>query len=95
MSKTIFLAGASGVIGQPLSKALIAADHTVYSTTRSQAKADMLVQIGVKPVIVDAFDADQLAAVMAEIKPQIVLHQLTDLPDSLAADQMEAALVRI
>ncbi|PVX31706.1 nucleoside-diphosphate-sugar epimerase [Pasteurella langaaensis DSM 22999] len=94
MSKTVFLAGASGVLGIPLSKLLVNAGYTVYGTTRSQEKAKKLEALGVKPVIVDAFDPEGLEKAMVEIKPEIVLHQLTDLPDGLKAEEMEAALVR-
>ena len=93
-AKTIFLAGASGVVGKPLSKLLIEKGYTVYGSTRSEAKAAELEKIGVKPVVVDVFDADKLESILAEIKPAIVLHQLTDLPDGLNPDEMEAALVR-
>ena len=93
-SKTVFLAGASGVIGKPLSKMLIEHGYTVYGTTRSQAKAAELEAIGVHPVVVDVFDADKLEAAVCEIKPAVVMHQLTDLPDGLKAEEMEAALVR-
>lgn len=94
MSQTVFLAGASGVIGLPLCKMLLDAGYTVYGTTRSQAKAEMLAQLGVKPVVVDVFDADALEQAMLAAKPDIVQHQLTDLPDGLKAEEMVAALVR-
>ena len=94
MSKTVFLAGASGVIGKPLSKLLLDAGYTVYGTTRSATKAAQLEATGVKPVVVDAFDAKGLEEALVAIKPDIVMHQLTDLPDGLAPEEMEAALVR-
>lgn len=94
MSKKVFLAGASGVIGVPLCKLLVKAGFEVYGTTRSQAKAEMLETLGVKPVVVDAFDPEGLEKAMCEIQPEILLHQLTDLPDGLKAEEMEAALVR-
>jgi len=66
----------------------------VYGTTRSSAKAEMLAAQGIKPVVVDAFDAEGLLKTVGEIRPDVIFHELTDLPDGLAADQMEAALVR-
>jgi len=54
----------------------------------------MLRELGVEPVVVDVFDADRLRTIMLEIRPEIVLHQLTDLPLGLAADNMAEALVR-
>lgn len=94
MNKTVFLAGASGVIGYPLCKMLIDAGYTVYGTTRSEAKAEKLAEIGVKPVVVDVFNAQALEDAVVAAKPEIVIHQLTDLPDGLPAEEMAAALVR-
>ena len=54
----------------------------------------MLRELGVEPVVVDVFDADRLRTIMLEIRPEIVVHQLTDLPLGLAADKMAEALVR-
>ena len=90
----MFVAGASGVIGLPLCKMLLVAGYEVYGTTRSAAKAEMLAAQGIKPVVADAFDAEGLLKTVGEIRPDVIFHELTDLPDGLAADQMEAALVR-
>ena len=48
MAQKMFVAGASGVIGLPLCKMLLAAGHEVYGTTRSPAKAEMLAAQGIK-----------------------------------------------
>lgn len=45
-------------------------------------------------LVADAFDAEGLLKIVGDIRPDVVFHELTDLPDGLAADQMEAALVR-
>jgi len=63
----MFVAGASGVIGLPLCKMLLAAQ-------------------GIKPVVADAFDAEGLLKIVGDIRPDVVFHELTDLPDGLAAD---------
>ena len=93
MSKKIFLAGATGAIGQILSKLLVAKGWNVYGTTRSREKIATLEKLGVKPVIVDVYDATHLKDIIADIKPDVVIHQLTDLPYALDADKMTAALV--
>lgn len=93
MSKTIFLAGATGAIGQVLSRLLVAKGWKVYGTTRSKEKVSLLEKMGVKPVVVDVYDAKLLKEILADIKPEVVLHQLTDLPYALDADKMTAALV--
>lgn len=90
----IFLAGASGAIGQRLAPLLRDTGHHVTGTTRSAAKLDPLREIGVEPVIVDVFDATALTHAVVTARPDIVIHQLTDLPPALAPDLMADALVR-
>jgi nucleoside-diphosphate-sugar epimerase len=80
----IFIAGASGVIGSRLVPLLIADGHTVAGMTRSPDKASLLRALGAEPVICDVFDADALSRAVAAFDPDLVFHQLTDLPDSAA-----------
>jgi len=94
MSKKIFLAGASGAIGQPLSRLLIENGWKVYGTTRSAEKAAILQEIGVEPIVVDVYDAEHLKSILAVIQPEVVINQLTDLPYALNEQEMTAALVR-
>ena len=53
---------------------------SVTGTTRSLNKAPMLHDLGVEPVVVDVFDAALLLDIVCKTKPEIVVHQLTDLP---------------
>lgn len=94
MSRKIFLAGASGAIGRRLTPILIDAGYEVFGTTRSAAKADELKRMGVVPVVVDVFDAAALLRSMVDIRPQIVIHQLTDLPYGLDPARMSQAIIR-
>jgi nucleoside-diphosphate-sugar epimerase len=84
----IFVAGAAGAIGKRLVPLLLEAGYHVVGTTRSPNKAETLRAAGVEPVVVDAFNAQALARVVAVARPDIVVHQLTDLPPGLAPDQM-------
>jgi nucleoside-diphosphate-sugar epimerase len=93
-NKTVFIAGASGAIGKQLSKILVNDGWTVVGTTRDAGKAGMLKEIGVIPVIVDVFDEEKLAEVVNNAQPEIVIHQLTDLPYGLDPEKMADALVR-
>ena len=87
----IFLAGVTGVIGRPLVKLLVRAGHAVTGTTRSQAKVADIEKLGAKGVVADALDAEALRRAVAAAKPEIVIHQLTDLPDVSDPSQMAAA----
>jgi uncharacterized protein YbjT (DUF2867 family) len=80
----IFVAGASGLIGTRLVPLLVAAGHTVAGMTRSPGKADTLAGLGAEPVVCDVYDAAGLSAALAGFRPDVVIHQLTDLPDNAA-----------
>ncbi|MDT3686503.1 MAG: NAD(P)-dependent oxidoreductase [Pseudorhodoplanes sp.] len=77
----IFLAGATGVVGRRLVVLLRQAGHDVTGTTRSTVNATALETLGARPAIVDVFDAKGLLAATAAAQPDVVIHQLTDLPD--------------
>jgi nucleoside-diphosphate-sugar epimerase len=94
MANRIFLAGASGVIGRVLAPLLIADSWTVFGTTRSVEKAQALRRAGVEPVVVDVFDAEALQQAVAEARPSIVMHQLTDLPRGPNPASMDEARAR-
>lgn len=94
MALRIFLAGASGAIGARLVPLLRQAGHRVVGTTRSAAKAETLRAAGVEPVVVDVFDAPALARAVAEARPDVVIHQLTDLPPGLDPSRMAEATAR-
>lgn len=90
----IFLAGATGAIGRRLVPLLLDAGHAVVGTTRSASKADALREAGADPVIVDVFDASALCAAVSAARPEIVIHQLTDLPRGLDPARMGEATQR-
>ena len=73
----VFVAGATGAIGQQLVPRLVAAGHKVHGMTRSESKQAMLYELGAVPVIADALDPDQIAEAVAHAKPDVIVHQLT------------------
>lgn len=90
----ILVAGASGVVGQGLCRLLVADGHSVSGTTRSAGKAAGLEALGVTALVVDVFDAAELTETIMRAAPEVVIHQLTDLPDGLDPAQMAAARIR-
>ena len=80
----VFVAGASGVIGVRLVPLLAADGHVVVGMTRSAAKADLLRELGALPVVCDVFDVGALTEALIGFGPDVVFHQLTDLPDNAA-----------
>jgi nucleoside-diphosphate-sugar epimerase len=75
----VFLAGATGVVGLRLAALLREFGHEVAGTTRGPARIPMLRALDVMPIVVDVFDADSLAEAVATVKPDVIIHQLTDL----------------
>jgi nucleoside-diphosphate-sugar epimerase len=90
----IFLAGAGGAIGRRLTPLLRAAGHTVAGTTRSKDNAASIAALGAEPVVVDVFDAGALAHAMKAAAPQVLMHQLTDLPFAPGTPRYEEGLER-
>ena len=90
----VFLAGASGAIGRRLTPLLGAAGYTVIGTTRSIEKTAALRALGAEPVVVDVFDAASLIRAITAAAPQVIIHQLTDLPSAPGTPGYEEGLDR-
>ena len=82
--RRIYFAGASGAIGGRLVPLLVEAGHTVGAMTRSSEKAGRLAALGAQPIVCDVFDRSALMSAVHSFAPDLVLHDLTDLPDDLA-----------
>jgi nucleoside-diphosphate-sugar epimerase len=94
MAKKIFLAGATGAVGRRMLPLLRAAGYEVTGTTRVASKAEELRAAGIIPVVVDVFDAAALKAAVSAARPDVIVHQLTDLPHGLKAELMAQGLIR-
>ncbi len=79
----VFVAGASGVIGRPLVRQLVAAGHDVTGMTRSEDRAGEIREAGASAVVCDVFDAAALEKAVREAAPEVVVHELTALPARL------------
>jgi nucleoside-diphosphate-sugar epimerase len=90
----VFLAGAGGAIGRRLTPLLVKAGHRVVGTTRSADKTGAVAALGAEPVVVDVFDAAALTRAVAAAKPDVVIHQLTDLAFAPGTPQYAEALKR-
>lgn len=73
----VFVAGATGAIGQQLVPRLAAAGHEVHGMTRSASKRALLSELGAVPVVADALDPDQVAEAVGRARPDVIVHQLT------------------
>jgi nucleoside-diphosphate-sugar epimerase len=87
----VFVAGGTGAIGRPLIAELLAKGHAVVALTRSRERAQALVQQGIEPAIADVFDAEAVTAVVRRAQPEVVIEQLTALPQTYTRESMSAA----
>lgn len=78
----VLVAGASGTIGRPLTRQLVAAGHEVHGMTRSPGKAPQLERLGATPVVADALDRRAVREAVKAAAPEVVVHQLTALPEA-------------
>src|SRR3954465_12963909 len=81
----VFVAGATGLIGRRAVRLMLDAGHEVSAIARSEESAEALREDGVGVSVADVFDAELLRGTMAMAEPEVVMHQLTVLPDELAA----------
>jgi nucleoside-diphosphate-sugar epimerase len=79
----VFLAGATGAIGAPLLRLLVADGHEVTGMTRSPERAATLRGAGAEAVVADALDAGAVTSAVVAARPQAIVHQLTAIPPRL------------
>jgi nucleoside-diphosphate-sugar epimerase len=79
----VFVAGASGALGRPLVRQLVAAGHAVTGMTRREERAGEIRAAGATAVVCDVFDAEALRAAVAAAAPEAVVHALTAIPERI------------
>ena len=77
----VFVAGASGAIGRRLVPQLIAAGHEVAAMCRSEESAERIRAAGAEVFVCDIFDRGAVAEAVASASPELVINQLTKLPE--------------
>jgi 2-alkyl-3-oxoalkanoate reductase len=90
----VFVAGASGAIGQPIVAELIRNGHTVTGIARSTARLEGLQRLGARVLAVDVFDRNALEQAVRDSQADAIVDELTslpadpdDLPKSLPGDR--------
>jgi nucleoside-diphosphate-sugar epimerase len=84
----IFVTGATGVLGRPVVRKLVAAGHRVRGLSRSPDNAALLAKLGVEPVAADFFDQAALETAVAGC--DTILHLATRIPPTSQARRASA-----
>jgi nucleoside-diphosphate-sugar epimerase len=87
----IFVAGATGAVGRALVPRLVRAGHGVTGLTRSPGKAALLRKLGAAPAIADALDERAIRMAIEAARPDVIVHELTDLKGALDLRRFDRA----
>lgn len=79
----VFVAGATGAVGRPLVRQLVARGHEVTGLTRDEGRARWLRDAGATAVVGDAADRVLIAAAVDAARPDVIVNELTTLPANL------------
>jgi nucleoside-diphosphate-sugar epimerase len=79
----ILVAGASGAMGRALIPLLVRAGHDVVGMVQRPRSAEVVHSLGAEPRTADALDAVAVLSCFREVRPQVVIHQLTAIPAAL------------
>ncbi len=79
----VFVAGATGAVGRRLVPMLRDAGHEVTGLSRTQERAAALREQGVDAAVADVFDREAIERVVVAARPEVVVHQLTDIPQAI------------
>lgn len=85
----VLLAGASGAVGTPLTRQLIATGHQVVGISRSRTNAERLRTAGAEAVVADVLDRENLLAAVREVRADAVIHELTALGTMKMRDALQ------
>ena len=87
----IFIAGATGAIGNPLVTRLFADGHEVFGMSRSKERAQQIADLGATPIIADALNATSVLEAVKLAQPEVIIEMLTSLPKVYTPQAMKEA----
>jgi len=87
----VLLAGATGTLGVPLVRALVASGHDVIGLSRTPVKRDKLRKLGAEPLIADVMDGTAVLNAVDGLRADAVLHEMTALKKILTQHRDMAA----
>jgi uncharacterized protein YbjT (DUF2867 family) len=83
----VLLAGATGAIGRPLVRELVAAGHHVAGLSRGPANSELLTSLGAEAISADAMDRDGLLRAVEGRQADAVIHQVSALKNVKATQR--------
>lgn len=90
----IFVAGATGVVGQRLLPKLLERGDEVIALTRTESKQRTLLEMGARPVLADGLDREAISAAVRNAEPEVVVHQMTALAGGIDVRRFEKSFAQ-
>ncbi len=90
----IFVAGATGVVGQRLLPKLLERGDEVIALTRTEGKQRTLLEMGATPVLADGLDREAISAAVRVAEPEVVVHQMTALAGGIDVRRFEKSFAQ-
>lgn len=87
----IFVAGATGAVGRRLVPRLVHEGHVVTGLTHMPSKAGFVRELGAEPIVADALDQEAIHAAISAARPDVIVHELTDLKGASDLRRFERA----
>lgn len=87
----VVFAGATGTLGVPIVRKLIAAGYTVVGITRTDEGSERLKQLGASAIMADVMNRAQLLEAVKGTEADAILHELTALKKAPASHAAMAA----
>jgi len=87
----ILVAGASGAVGRYLVPQLVAAGHKVVGTGRSDQSLAAIQKLGAPALAMDGLDSASVSQAVQQAKPEVIIHQMTQLAGASDLRQFEKA----
>ncbi|MNS28530.1 UDP-glucose 4-epimerase [compost metagenome] len=75
----ILVAGAAGVVGRYLVPQLVHEGHQVTGMTHKEENTEVIRSLGARPLIADVYDREHILTILEELRPDVLIHQLTAL----------------
>jgi len=88
----IFVAGATGAIGSHLVRLLIQGGHIVIGMTHRPEHAKLVAALGARPAVASAFDEGEIRAAVLVARPDVIVHEMTDLKDATDLRHLDRTL---
>jgi 2-alkyl-3-oxoalkanoate reductase len=87
----VLVVGASGAIGRPLVRQLVAAGHDVVGTHHRKETADRVRALGATPLRLDLLDAADVRRAVLDAQPDAIIHQATAIGNANTRHPRKAA----